>query len=216
MAVALHYGLGTRRLTGMRMTADLKLGTNPALTVDWGTKSRIGLPSYGIVLRTGLTNTTVGWASDTHEKLFHAAVDGYLEDSRLRKGAVRVGVTAEMNPYEHRLGYMDYNLGWDWRSFWLSGFGTFKHDTFDDGYFPTRGIRLLVDGRYVFCGRAGGRSPTITGIKRGSIIPTMTSTTETSTTAARATPRASSSRPGRTMMPPVKAKAPARRFPTTG
>ena len=153
VAVALHSGLGTRRLTGMRMSADLKLGTNPALTVDWGTKSRIGLPSYGIVLRTGLTSATVGWASDTHEKLFHAAVDGYLEDSRLRKGSVRVGVTAEMNPYEHRLGYTDYNLGWDLRSFWLSGFGTFKHDTFDDGYFPTRGVRLLVDGRYVFCGR---------------------------------------------------------------
>ena len=153
VAVALHYGLGTRRLTGMRMTADLKLGTNPALTVDWGTKSRIGLPSYGIVLRTGLTSATVGWASDTHEKLFHAAVDGYLEDSRLRKGSVRVGVTAEMNPYEHRLGYTDYNSGWDWRSLWLSGFGTFKHDTFDDGYFPTRGVRILVDGRYVFFGR---------------------------------------------------------------
>ena len=153
VAVALHYGLGTRRLTGMRMSADLKLGTNPALTVDWGTKSRIGLPSYGIVLRTGLTNTTVGWASDTHEKLFHAAVDGYLEDSRLRKGSVRVGVTAEMNPYEHRLGYTDYNSGWDWRSLWLSGFGTFKHDTFDDGYFPTRGVRFMADGRYVFYGR---------------------------------------------------------------
>ena len=153
VAVALHYGLGTRRLTGMRMTADLKLGTNPALTVDWGTKSRIGLPSYGIVGRLGLTNATLGWANDTHEKLFHAAVDGYLEDSRLRKGSLRVGVTAEMNPYEHRLGFTDHNDGWDWRSLWLSGFGTFKHDTFDDGYFPTRGVRFLADGRYVFYGR---------------------------------------------------------------
>ena len=153
VAIALRYGLGTRRLTGMRMTADLKLGTNPSLVVDWGTKSRIGLPSYGIVCRVGLTNATVGWTGDTHEQLFYTAVDGYLEDSRLRKGSLRVGVTAEMNPYEHKLGYSDLNLGWDWRSFWLSGFGTFKHDTFDDGYFPTRGIRLYADGRYVFYGR---------------------------------------------------------------
>ena len=153
VAVALHYGLGTRRLTGMRLTADLKLGSNPALNVDWGTKSRIGLPSYGIVLRTGLTNATVGWTGDTHEQLFYTAVDGYLQDSRLRKGSLRAGVTAEMNPYEHKLGYSDLNLGWDWRSFWLSGFGTFKHDTFDDGYFPTRGIRFYADGRYVFYGR---------------------------------------------------------------
>ena len=34
VAVALHYGLGTRRLAGPRMTADLKLGTNPALEID--------------------------------------------------------------------------------------------------------------------------------------------------------------------------------------
>ena len=153
VAVALHYGLGTRRLTGMRLTADLKLGTNPYLTADWGTKSRIGLPSYGIVGRIGMTNATVGWTGDTHEQLFFTAVDGYLEDSRLRKGSLRVGVTAEMNPYEHKLGYSDLNLGWDWKSFWLSGFGTFKHDTFDDGYFPTRGIRFYVDGRYVFYGK---------------------------------------------------------------
>ena len=153
VAIALRYGLGTRRLTGMRMTADLKLGSNPSLVVDWGTKSRIGLPSYGIVGRMGLTNATVGWTGDTHEQLFYTAVDGYLEDSRLRKGSLRVGVTAEMNPYEHKLGYADLNLGWDWRSFWLSCFGTFRHDTFDDGYFPTRGIRLYADGRYVFYGR---------------------------------------------------------------
>lgn len=153
VAVALHYGLGTRRLTGMRMSADLKLGTNPQLSVDWGTKSRIGLPSYGIVGRLGLLNARLGWQGNTHEQLFHMAVDGYLEDSRLKNGSLRVGVTAEMNPYENRLSTSDFDLGWDWRSFWLSGFGTFKHDTFDDGYFPTRGVRLSLDGRYVFYGR---------------------------------------------------------------
>ena len=153
VAVALHYGLGTRRLTGMRMSADLNLGTNPSLLVDWGTKSRIGLPSYGIVGRMGLMNTRLGWQSNTHEQLFYMAVDGYLEDSRLKNGSVRIGVTAEMNPYEDLLSTADFNKGWDWRSYWLSGFGTFKHDTFDDGYFPTRGVRLSVDGRYVFYGR---------------------------------------------------------------
>ena len=152
VAVALHYGLGTRRLTGMRMTADLKLGTNPSLSVDWGTRSRIGLPSYGIVARAGLLNTQLGWMGDTNEQLFYTAVDGYLEDSRLKNGSLRVGLTAEMNPYEHRLNSEGMQMGWDWRSHWISGFGTFKYDTFDDGYFPTRGIRLTLDGRYVFKG----------------------------------------------------------------
>ena len=153
VSVALHYGLGTRRLTGMRLSADLKLGTSPNLTVDWGTKSRIGLPSYGIVGRLGLTSTVLGWVGDTHEQLFNAAIDGYLEDSRLKNGSLRIGLTAEMNPYEHRLEYANINMGWDWKSYWLSGFGTGKYETFDDGYFPTRGVRLYLNGRYVFNGR---------------------------------------------------------------
>ena len=153
VSVSLYYGLGTRRLTGMRMSADLKLGSSPSLSVDWGTKSRIGLPSYGIVGRFGLTNTMLGWSGDTHEQLFYTAVDGYLEDSRLRSGSLRVGVTAEMNPYEHRLEFANFSSGWDWKSYWLSGFGTFKYETFDDGYFPTRGFRLYLNGRYVFKGQ---------------------------------------------------------------
>ena len=153
VAVALHYGLGTRRLTGMHMTADLKLGTNPSLSVDWGTRSRIGLPSYGIVGRVGLLNTQLGWMGNTNEQLFYTAVDGYLEDSRLKNGSLRVGITAEMNPYEHRLDSEGMQSGWDWKSYWLSGFGTFKFDTFDDGYFPTRGVRLALNGRYVFKGK---------------------------------------------------------------
>ena len=154
VAIALHYGLGTRRLTGMRLMADLKLGTNPQLSVDWGTKSRIGLPSYGVVLRTGLLNTQLGWMGDTHEQLFYTALDGYLEDSRLKKGKVRIGVTAELAPYEHRLTLVGMDSGWRWRDHWFSGFGNYVYDTFDDAFFPTRGVRIALNGRYVFAGAA--------------------------------------------------------------
>ena len=154
VAVALHYGLGTRRLTGIRMMADLKLGTNPSLSVDWGTKSRIGLPSYGIIARASLMNTLLGWMGDTDYKLFSTAVDGYLEDTQMRNGSVRVGITADMTPYEHYLSVRELRPGsWDWKSHWLSGFANLKYDTFDDGYFPTRGVRLSLNGRYVFYGR---------------------------------------------------------------
>ena len=154
VAVTLHYGLGTRHLTGIRMQADLKLGTNPSLSVDWGTKSRIGLPSYGIIARTSLMNTLLGWMGDTDYKLLTAAVDGYLEDTRMRNGLMRVGLTAEMTPYEHFLTVRELRAGtWDWKSHWLSGYGNMTYDTFDDGYFPTRGVRLSLNGRYVFYGR---------------------------------------------------------------
>ena len=39
VAVALHLGLGTRRIAGPRFAADLKLGTNPALGLDFSVKS---------------------------------------------------------------------------------------------------------------------------------------------------------------------------------
>ena len=153
VAIALRYGLGTRRLTGMRMMADLKLGTNPSLSVDWGTKSRIGLPSYGLVARAGLMNALVGWVGETNYRLFTTALDAYLEDTMIRNGNVRVGVTAEMTPYEHRLGVSDLVSSWNWKCYWLSGFARFKYETFDDGYFPTRGVRFTLNGRYVFKGK---------------------------------------------------------------
>ena len=152
MAAILHLGLGTRRLGGPRLTTDLKLGTNPAFSVDWAYKSRIGIPTVGVDFRSRLINTFSGYMSDTYEKLLTGAVDVYLEDSRMRFGSMRAGLTAEMDPYEHYLRYGDDWLGWDWKSYWLSAFATFKFDTFNDGYFPTWGVRLSFDGRYVFKG----------------------------------------------------------------
>ena len=152
VALAVHLGLGTRRLSGSRLTTDLKLGTNPALTVDWAVKSKIGLPTFGIDARARIMNTNSGWSSSTYDKLLSTAVDVYLEDSRMRIGSFRIGATAEMDPYEHYLAYNEEWDGWDWKSYWLSAFAAFRIDTFNDGYFPTRGIRLSIDGRYVFKG----------------------------------------------------------------
>ena len=152
VAIALHYGLGTRRLTGMRMTADLKLGTNPSLSVDWGTKSRIGLPSYGIIFRSRLLNTSTGYVSEEHQKTLTIATDVYLEDTRIHNGSFRIGLSAEMDPFDHYLTYSTLRHQWNWKEHWLSAFANFKFDTFNDGYFPTRGVRIYWKGRYVFEG----------------------------------------------------------------
>jgi NTE family protein len=152
VAIALHYGLGTRRLGGNRLSVDLKLGTNPALSLDFARKSQIGLPTLGIDFRTRLINTSAGWAQSYEEKLLTMATDVYLEDSRMRHGSMRIGLTAEMDPYERYLEYGDIWQGWDWKSYWLSAFTQLKADTFDDGYFPTKGYRFSLNARYVFKG----------------------------------------------------------------
>ena len=152
VALALHLGLGTRRLMGPRFTADLKLGTNPALTLDFSRKFAKGIPTIGVDFRTRLMRTNIGWDNSVEERLWSIAADVYLEDSRMTRGTFRVGLTAEMDPYEQYLSYGETWKDWDWKSYWLSAFANFKFDTFDDGYFPTRGVRLTLKGRYNFVG----------------------------------------------------------------
>ena len=152
VALALHLGLGTRRLMGPRFTADLKLGTNPALTLDFSRKFAKGIPTIGVDFRTRLMRTNIGWDNSVEERLWSIAADVYLEDSRMTRGTFRVGLTAEMDPYEQYLSYGETWKDWDWKSYWLSAFANFKFDSFDDGYFPTRGVRLTLKGRYNFAG----------------------------------------------------------------
>ena len=152
VALALHLGLGTRRLMGPRFMADLKLGTYPALTLDFSRKFAKGIPTIGVDFRTRLMRTNIGWDNSVEERLWSIAADVYLEDSRMTRGTFRVGLTAEMDPYEQYLSYGETWKDWDWKSYWLSAFANFKFDTFDDGYFPTRGVRLTLKGRYNFVG----------------------------------------------------------------
>ena len=152
VAVAVHLGLGTRRLGGPRFTTDLKLGTNPALTLDFAHKFAKGIPTFGVDFRTRLVRGNIGWDNSAEERLWTMATDVYLEDSRMTRGTFRLGLTAEMDPYEQYLSFGETWKGWDWKSYWLSAFANFKVDTFDDGYFPTRGVRLTLKGRYVFSG----------------------------------------------------------------
>ena len=159
VAIALRYGIGTRRLTGLRFQADLKIGTNPSFSVDWGTKSRVGLPSYGIILRGRLLNTTAGYVGEESRRKLTMATDVYLEDSRIHNGSFRIGLSAEMDPYNHLLSLVEFQNRWNWKDHWLSAFANFKYDTFNDGYFPTRGVRIGIKGRYVFKGYTENLDP---------------------------------------------------------
>ena len=159
VAIALRYGIGTRRLTGLRFQADLKIGTNPSFSVDWGTKSRVGLPSYGIIFRGRLLNTSAGYVGEESRRKLTMATDVYLEDTRIHNGSMRLGLSAEMDPYNHYLSLAEFQNRWCWKDHWLSAFANFKFDTFNDGYFPTRGVRIGLKGRYVFKGYSSYLDP---------------------------------------------------------
>ena len=155
VSIALHLGLGTRRLSGLRFTSDLKIGTNPSAVLDLAYRPQTGkTPTVGLDFRTRLINTSSGYMSAIEEKLLSGAFDAYLEDSRMLFGKMRFGFTAEMDPYERYLSYGEEWLGWDWESYWLSLFADLRYDTFDDGASPTKGFRATLNGRYVFKGHS--------------------------------------------------------------
>ena len=145
----LHLGLGTRRLAGPRLSTDLKLGLNPSLCVDASYKARIGIPTVGAAVGSRRIKTPSGYKSNSEHELISTFADLYVEDSRLTFGYLRAGLSYEMNPYERYLSEDEFRTGWDWKSHWVSAFASMNFDNMDDGYFPTKGLHVSLDGRRV-------------------------------------------------------------------
>ena len=149
--VAAHLGLGTRRLFGPRFIADVKVGANPAVTLDAAIRPMLGIPTFGVQFHQKYTNMSFSTKeTGVSHRLLSLGLDGYIEDSRMTYGSMRAGISAEMNPYEHYLSAGKETMVWDWTRPWYSTYGKARIDTFDDGYFPSRGFRFLVDCRYCF------------------------------------------------------------------
>ena len=149
--IAAHLGLGTRRLFGPRFIADIKVGGNPSVTLDAAVKPMLGIPSFGVCFNQKYTSMSFSTKeASVNHKLLSLGLDGYVEDSRMTYGTMRAGISAEINPYEHYLSAGKETMTWDWSKIWYSAYGKLRVDTFDDGYFPTKGFRFQVDGRYCF------------------------------------------------------------------
>ena len=150
---SIYLGLGTRKLYGPRFTTELKIGNNATGYLDFAYKPLRHLPTIGVSLKTSYLNLSyVDVDMDAKIKAINSRVDAYLEDSRFINGTVRLGYSYEMEPYEN---YMDAIVLWkdyDFRSNWHSVYGILRADTLDDGYFPNKGFRGGVRGRYVFGG----------------------------------------------------------------
>ena len=148
-----RLGLGTRRLSGFRFATDLKIGSNPSLTLDAAYRPMVGIPTFGASLRGRILNCRHDNRMTVFsESLFSLGADAYIEDSRMTYGRFRAGVSYEMNPYQQYFSLFESRDEWEWDSHWLSTFGNFTIDTRDDGYFPTKGLKFQADGRYVFKG----------------------------------------------------------------
>ena len=153
VSVSAYIGLGTRKLSGLRFTTDLKVGQISETIFDLSYKPLGQLPVFGVAVRGSYRNFTY-W--DKGDKARYNGVNTrtevYAEDSRMVYGNVRFGFAHDMEPYE---SYLDQHMqwkGWDFRSRWYSTFVNMLYDTFNDSYFPTKGYRLTLNTRYVFDG----------------------------------------------------------------
>lgn len=156
--VGLRAGFGTRKLSGFRVAGELKIGNCNTLLVDASYKPLRHLPTVGISAKAYYERFSYYYdgQSARHTNVQFSALntdlDLYIEDSQFTYGSMRAGLSIEMEPYENFIDSRIEWKGWDWQSYWVSAFASFRYDTYDDGYFPSKGVKLTLNGRYVFAG----------------------------------------------------------------
>ena len=155
-----HLGIGTRKLSGLRFSSELKIGQVSLLDLDLSYKPLAQLPVIGVAFNNSYRNFSYRIDDASQALAFSKAryngvnsrVELYAEDARLIYGNVRFGAAYDMEPYENYLDDTMHWEGWDFKSHWFSTFASLRYDTFNESYFPTSGFRLKLDTRYVFDG----------------------------------------------------------------
>ena len=142
-------GIGTRKLSGPRLMTEFKIGNNPVLNIEASYKPLNALPIVGVSLMNRFwqeSGTNLSY-NDLHSRL-----NLYAEDARLVFGRARIGVSADFSPLNSFSGDEGHYLEWRLKNHWLSAFANIRLDTFNDGYFPTKGFRVDLNARYMFRG----------------------------------------------------------------
>ena len=146
-------GIGTRKLYGTRFLSELKIGRNTNLNLELSYKPLNRLPIIGMDVRANQMNFRYRYEGEyAMYNALHTGMDIFVEDPNLVFGKARFGVSAEMEPYED---YLDAEMHWkgtDFKSRWFSAFADLLLDTFNDGYFPTSGVRVGLKAREMFNG----------------------------------------------------------------
>ena len=140
-------GLNTRKLSGPRFLAELKLGNNPIINLEGSYKPLSRLPIFGFGVQTRLLQESGSGAAST---TLLNRLNLFAEDATLVYGKMRLGLSADLDPIESYSGPEGGNWMVNVKSAWLSTFANLTVETFNDGYFPTKGFRFVANGRYMF------------------------------------------------------------------
>jgi NTE family protein len=155
VSVLLNIGLNTHRLYGHSLDLTGKISANPYMQMKWsfdGPK----FPTVNVAgsLRWTDLNTLNLWEHKLGFRFMHAKQEAYFSNMTWRKVDFNAGLRNEYFRIrniksEDILGDYDFDqLNNDFVSLFIAG----RTDTFDDGYFPTKGVKAHLSYAWTFAG----------------------------------------------------------------
>ncbi len=154
VALLLNLGFNVHSLRGSAFSFTGKLSTNPWARLQYYYKTAFG-PTVNVATTFKYVQKNKFSLGESlfNVEYYNTRAEAYLSNMKWAKLDVNYGVRGDF----YRLGSMmvsdpmsgisDFK-----KNYYLSAFASFKADTFDDGYFPTKGIRFDLDYSWVFGG----------------------------------------------------------------
>ena len=155
VSVLLNLGLNVHKLQGPALDFTGKVGTNPYAKAHFYLMGPFGptLNASASLKWTDRNQFKLG-TSDYKVAYFNVMEEIYLSNIRWRKFDMRAGVRNnffKLNSAMTDKVSGDYDFG-NLTNSYISIFGNMRADTFDDGYFPTRGFSMGLGYEWVFKG----------------------------------------------------------------
>ena len=155
VSVLLNIGLNTHKLYGNSFDITGKLSANPYLLLKWSCHvPKIPTINASASVRWTDLSTLNIWEHKLGFSFLHAKQEVYLSNMTWRQFDFNVGLRNEVFHIRNIksseiLGDYDFS---QLNNDFVSLFATGRTDTFDDGYFPTRGVKAQVNYAWTFAG----------------------------------------------------------------
>ena len=154
VSVLFNLGFNTHKLYGHAFDITAKISANPYMQVKWSWDvPKVPTVNVAASIRWTDLNILNLWDHSLGFNFLHARQEAYFSNITWRKFDFNAGLRNEVfrirNISENILGNYDFNsLGNDF----VSLFATARTDTFNDGYFPTKGIKAHLNYAWTFAG----------------------------------------------------------------
>ncbi len=162
VALLLNLGFNVHSLRGSAFSFTGKVGSNPWARLQYYYKTPFG-PTVNLAANFKYVDKNKFSLGEYlfNVEYYNSRAEAYLSNMRWAKLDVNYGVRGDF----YKLGSLmasDASQGrfTDFKkNYYLSAFVTFKADTFDDGYFPSKGVSFALDYSCVFGGTPNKVTP---------------------------------------------------------